>query len=636
MAAPVPRSPGGREVSLTGRLIAWRVHLLVFAVNLAGGLLMYLFLTVIDVSSLSRMRFVKSWETLAISFIPAAAGVLIAHLYSRSIMEYLRVVKRPGMSPLEESVGGGRIIHLRRKALRFPMVCAGGSLFGWAILGVAIAYGVWNALHAQATINATSYMSSPGSGDILAEQILNKGSSMKMYWTFIVQSAKGVGLAALLGGMISAAIFFAVEQVWERELPGFFPTGKITAVDDSMIVPVKYRLIVIFGLVGTVPLILIGVLSYQRAAELAFKPPEEVLGNLLLFNLFLVATGVGLAGLLAMYVARSVSGPLGRVKGGMEKVRSGNLSVQIPVRANDEFGLVTEGFNSMARALREKEESIQEFSRGLERKVEERTRELKEALIEKDEARAKLIQSEKMAGLGQLVAGVAHEINNPVGYIYANTDHFEKYLAVLQKAHREGDEESFARALSNMDKLVASTREGAKRTKDIVMGLSAFSRKDKGPGKPIEVREPIETALMLLGHELKKGIELKREYSETPRVMANSGELAQVFMNLFVNAIQAMGDSGELAVATGVQDGGVVVSISDTGRGMSEEEMARAFEPFFTTKEVGKGTGLGMSIAYGIVKSHGGELKVSSKPGEGTRVEVSLPPLQETDGRGGR
>jgi two-component system, NtrC family, sensor kinase len=370
---------------------------------------------------------------------------------------------------------------------------------------------------------------------------------------------------------------------------------------------------------------MLAVLSYQRASLLSYQPPEEVLGGILILNLFMVIVGVGLAVLLSVFAAKSVSEPLERLKEGINKVGEGETSVRVSMRANDEIGNVTEGFNRMVNSLDEKRRSIRELTQNLENKVKDRTIELEHALDEKENTQAQLVHSEKMASLGQLVAGVAHEINNPIGFIYANTDNLERQLAKMRTAFENGDNEAFEIAEEKMLRLVKSTGEGAKRTKEIVQGLRSFSRKDPAAKGPVDVHEILETAVMLLGHEFKHGIELKRQYGQIKLINGNAGELSQVFMNIMINAVQAMEEKGTLTVTTDSDDKFISVKIEDTGSGINPDNIEHLFEPFFTTKDVGSGTGLGLAIVYGIVKSHGGDIKVNSVPEKGTTMEILLP-----------
>ncbi|MFO8056982.1 MAG: HAMP domain-containing protein, partial [bacterium] len=411
------------------RSFKFRLLGLVLFINLSGAALLFLYFYFIDKSAFAERQFLPWFEIPAYLLLPAAVVFFFSWSYSRPVFEYLGVVQQPGLEPLQEYHGGGRIMHLRRRALRFPLVCSLASVAGWVLMGTFIAGRLWME---GRTIGVTSSMDSPGlpatTNSLLAEELAVAGESLKMQWRFLVQSLKLVGSGLVLGTVVSAIIFFVTENLWQKQMPRFFPEGKLSAVYDKWIIPVRYRLIIIFVFVGAVPLIMFGILSYQRTKSMMYLPPEEVLWNLLLFNVFMVLVGVGLAVLLAGFVSKSVSEPLNRLRDAMEGVKKGDFSRRVPVRANDEFGRVTEGFNDMVRALGEKEASLTELTQSLEEKVEERTRELQEALAEKERTQTQLVQSEKMAGLGQLVAGVAHEINNPLGYIYANTDNLQRLV----------------------------------------------------------------------------------------------------------------------------------------------------------------------------------------------------------------
>jgi signal transduction histidine kinase len=605
-----------------------RVFALIFLINLAGGSLIFVYLAVIDVSSMAEMRFVRNWETAIIALVPAVLTLAFCRRYAAEVFEYLTVASRPEIGPLPESDGGGRIMHLRRRALRFPLVCALTSLAAWLSMGAVIALKVW--VTGQSFVSNRPLVlpaATAGTEDVLSEQIFRSGSTLLFYWRLAAQSLKGLGLSALIGGMIAAMLFFVIESAWQRELPKFFPAGRITEVKDAWIIPVRYRLIAIFVLVGAAPLILVGILSYQRAATMIYTPPEQVLGNLLLINLFLVVVGVGLALLLAVYVARSVSDPLEGLRAAFDRVAGGDFAAAVPVRANDEIGRVSEGFNQMVASLAEKNASIHELTSGLEEKVRTRTAELSAALAEKERTQAQLIQSEKMASLGILVAGVAHEINNPIGYIYANTDHLGRYLDKIREAFEAHDPSAFAASAATMAKLIASTREGSQRTRDIVSSLRTFSHQDPTLRRPVDLHLAIDHALMLLGHELKQDVTVVRDYAELPFITANPGQLTQVFMNLVINAVQSMRGRPEqkITITTARRGHTVHVTVADTGPGIAPEHLPRLFEPFFTTKDVGEGTGLGLAIAYGIITDHRGQITAHNLPGSGAAFEITLP-----------
>jgi len=256
-----------------------------------------------------------------------------------------------------------------------------------------------------------------------------------------------------------------------------------------------------------------------------------------------------------------------------------------------------------------------------------------------------LLQSEKMASIGQLAAGVAHEINNPMGYINANLHVLDRYLGQIARFDRlrqeagEGElpprnREAVAagrtalavdHALADGVVLIRESLEGVERVTKIVQDLRSFSRVDALGREPVSLSACLESALTIAHNELKYVATVRREYEPVSEILCNPGQLNQVFLNLLVNATQAIVPPGEIVLRCWQDAGAVYASVSDNGRGMTEEVRRRIFEPFFTTKEVGKGTGLGLSISYDIVKRHRGEILVESEVGKGTTFTVRLP-----------
>ncbi len=272
--------------------------------------------------------------------------------------------------------------------------------------------------------------------------------------------------------------------------------------------------------------------------------------------------------------------------------------------------------------------------------LEKQNLELARSKSELEHIQAQLIHSEKMASLGQLAAGIAHELNNPAGFIFSNMAALPEYLQRLRRllANREmtsvADGDSGAHAsvdydnlLSDLDSIAADSYSGAERIRDIVQNLRLFSRLDEAEIKRIDVHESIESTIRLLSqYYSSSAINLKRDYGFVPPVECYAGQLNQVWMNLLVNAAQALGESGgEVRISTGSDAEAAFVSVSDTGKGIQAEHLTRIFDPFFTTKAVGEGTGLGLSISHGIVTRHGGALTVNSKPGYGAMFTVTLP-----------
>lgn len=260
---------------------------------------------------------------------------------------------------------------------------------------------------------------------------------------------------------------------------------------------------------------------------------------------------------------------------------------------------------------------------------------------------AQFLQAEKMAALGELVAGVAHEINNPVGFIQSNLPHLRGYLQGIQEVLEafegsEGltqlDRERIASTKEAVDfdflqadlaKLLTSLDEGSRRIAEIVGDLQTFARSDHARLSDFDLHQSLEAALDLLGARLRDKVSIHREYGNLPRVEGYPNQLGQVFINLLANAQQAMGGSGNLWIRTWREDSEVCVSLRDDGPGISLETMDRIFDPFFTTKPVGQGTGLGLSISYAIiVDRHRGQIWAESTPGKGTTFHVRIPVRQ--------
>ena len=275
----------------------------------------------------------------------------------------------------------------------------------------------------------------------------------------------------------------------------------------------------------------------------------------------------------------------------------------------------------------------------MQRQLQQSHEELSEAYDQLRKAQAQLVHSEKMASLGTLVAGVAHEINNPVSFIHSSIDLIsgsvnevrellDRHLNVADQtpemqALREDidSEERFATLLDN----AAICREGARRAALIVQDLRVFSRPDIDGRESIDIHESIDQSLRLVQGESHGRITIKREYGILPKLTCNPGQMSQVFLNILANAVQAIPDRGTITVATHNGGDQIAVRVRDNGSGMSEETQKHLFDPFFTTKEVGQGTGLGLSIVRSLVHSHGGDIQVESKIGEGTTFTVTLP-----------
>ncbi len=261
-------------------------------------------------------------------------------------------------------------------------------------------------------------------------------------------------------------------------------------------------------------------------------------------------------------------------------------------------------------------DEIAKLNETLESRVEERTREL-------ERTQTQLLQSEKMRSLGQLVAGVAHELNNPIGFVHANLQLLPGYVDKLIEAQEGGGDASKPREA--IRKLLSRSREGTERVKNIVMDLRSFSRMDQAELTDADLNAELTRTLGLMEPRFKDGIRVERHFGQLPHVRCYPAQLNQVFMNLVMNACDALDGRGTVSITSEPTEQGVRVSIADDGPGISPAIRARIFEPFFTTKPAGQGTGLGLSISHGIVERHGGVLSVDCPPAGGTVFRIDLP-----------
>ena len=297
--------------------------------------------------------------------------------------------------------------------------------------------------------------------------------------------------------------------------------------------------------------------------------------------------------------------------------------------------------------------TVLDLLKAMEARIAQRNLVLRKALVELKESQTQLVQSEKMASLGQMVAGVAHELNTPLGYVKNNvqllrelsTSLFE--LAEAQAALGDClndptcDEARLAMALEaaaearakaapellvdDFTQLFSDTLYGLEQIAELVVGLKDFARLDRAMSEEVDLNECIRSALVIARNGIKDKAETILQLGELPRIPCAPSQINQVLLNLLNNAAQAIDGFGQILVKTWADDSAVFVSLQDSGRGMSAEVLARIFDPFFTTKPVGQGTGLGLSISYKIIQDHGGQIRAASEPGRGTRFLIRLP-----------
>ncbi len=363
----------------------------------------------------------------------------------------------------------------------------------------------------------------------------------------------------------------------------------------------------------------------------ASKKSAEKLREETLLSFSLVVLVIAFFLIIAtMMTSRKIVRPINHLVIALQEFRKEEKAFSLNVKDATELGILTSSFNKMSQRvassrieLRDKIDELEKTNRSLH------------------ETRAKLVHSAKMASLGQLVAGVAHELNNPIGFIHSNMVYLKEYsqallkLAQLKFSGEEEEVEKFKETIEfdymseDLPRLIKSCEDGARRIKDIVLGLRNFSRLDEAIEKKIDIHECLEDTLQLLHGEIKTRVKVHREFSDIPEISCCPSELNQVFMNILSNAVQAIEKEGDIWIVTQIIEENSVsrlkISIRDNGKGMAEATVERIFDPFFTTKMVGEGTGLGLSISHGIIERHGGSIFVYSDLDKGTEFIIHLP-----------
>jgi two-component system NtrC family sensor kinase len=389
----------------------------------------------------------------------------------------------------------------------------------------------------------------------------------------------------------------------------------------------------------------------ERQQGMAYGQLERSQGVRAALTLGALVAALAVAILWAIAVSRTIAAPIERVAIAAAQVtEASDFSLRVPVVGQDEVAQVSRALNQLIQWMGDYSQQLRDSNTLLEGRVEERTAELKAALRDLQQTQSQLLQSEKLSSLGVMVAGIAHEINNPVTFIEGNLDHVTQHaqdlLAVIDQQQAwwaqlpdslRPDPPPWQAAAAEVPyiredfpQLVRSMRAGSQRITAIVTSLRNFSRLDEAALKTVDLHEGLNSTLLLLNHRIQGRVALGLRLGELPRLTCYPAKLNQVFLNLLTNALDAL-DEGAIAapaLEVSTQDlghGQVCVRISDNGPGISEENQRRLFDPFFTTKPVGKGTGLGLSLVYRIVQEHGGTIQVRSRPGAGAVFSVYLP-----------
>jgi signal transduction histidine kinase len=352
--------------------------------------------------------------------------------------------------------------------------------------------------------------------------------------------------------------------------------------------------------------------------------------------------------------------------GSLKSVTNGmieSVSKEIDERQRAEKDL-RESHDSMAKLVTELKEMAQDLTKK-NAIIDKKQKELGKAYAELQTTQSHIIQQEKMASVGQLAAGVAHEINNPTGFVSSNlkslSDYEDDLTKLITEYRKLGTELSHGLSgealpvaaiteqmgrinsveqeveidfvLKDISDLLHESMEGMDRIKKIVLNLKDFAHPGEDQMKPADINKGLEATLSIVWNEIKYKATVKKDYGELPELVCYPQQLNQVFMNLLVNAAQAINKKGEIGISTRAINGHVEIRISDTGEGIPQKNLAKIFDPFFTTKPVGKGTGLGLNVAFNIIKKHNGTISVESTVGKGTTFTICLPatPSEESD-----
>ncbi|GAA0699908.1 hypothetical protein GCM10009104_31000 [Marinobacterium maritimum] len=377
--------------------------------------------------------------------------------------------------------------------------------------------------------------------------------------------------------------------------------------------------------------------------------------------------------LLGLYLTRR----LNELRQAAERVSTGQLDVNIPESGSDETALVSRTFNLMVRNLRQSriraeqyQQELEQLNAGLEQRVQARTEELRSRNDELERAnssiraqQARLVQSERLASVGQLAAGVAHEINNPVAYVYSNLQALISYQTAFAAMRKSCEQlltsaelgshpqvQALAAALDDQDidylledlpDLLQDSIDGCRRITEIVSALNEFSRGGSSTRwVETDLNRCITTTIRMVRAQFKyQQVDIETDLQPLPEVLCAEGQIKQVLLNLLVNAAYACKEQGRISISSVLDEAAqrIRVSVRDTGCGIDADDLARLFDPFYTTKPVGEGTGLGLAIAYSIVQEHEGDLEVTSTPGQGSCFTLVLPrrpsqPLSDLSG----
>lgn len=381
------------------------------------------------------------------------------------------------------------------------------------------------------------------------------------------------------------------------------------------------------------------------------------------WSMILATSEMALVALFSFFLGGYLTGQLKNLHQAARRVAGGDFDINIQARGRDEIAEVAHAFNCMAGNLKKTSEErgqyetrLLELNQSLENRVRKRTAELEGKNNELEVANqalkdthAKLLHSEKMASVGVLAAGVAHEINNPVGFIMNNLATLNEYIeiyhriiaeyeqathlsdsqkrqALLDKLQIWMQDQDYGFISTDITELLKDSLYGTERIRDIVAGLKEFSHPEQADKFTMaDLNQYIASTLKMLHNELKYKCQIFTELDNLPKTYCAPGQISQVLLNILVNAVHAIEEKGEIRIKSWEGQGLIHITIEDNGQGIEKEALTKLFDPFYTTKPVGQGTGLGLAISHGIISDHNGEINVTSEPGKGSCFTISLP-----------
>lgn len=329
--------------------------------------------------------------------------------------------------------------------------------------------------------------------------------------------------------------------------------------------------------------------------------------------------------LVAFYLQKFISRPLLNLTKAVKDMAAGNFETvqNVKIKSRDELGMLTESFVEMGLRLKKSYQELEDYNHKLGEMVADRTKKLEDAISSLHNSKDQLIHSEKMAAIGQLVAGIAHEVNNSINFISAAVPTIDRLVKKLDLATAESAEQK--QIFMEIETVLVNAQEGVRRTKKIVADLHSFARPGQGVFKPTDINRELDRVINLLQYELRNRVTVHKEYEDLPEIMCIGDLVNQVFLNVLMNSSQAIKGQGDIWIKTGTDMDRVFVSVRDNGGGIDPKNIKKIFDPFFTTKEVGQGTGLGLSISHGTIQAHNGEIKVINTSREGTEIAIFLP-----------